>query len=692
MISGLYSRQSNSDAPFTSETIRLDVDGSFPQMAASGTGFSGLQTRAHWVARPLVKTVTPLGDEWSGPIFLKFGGGGLVPHSSVVFTFVQGNLRATFRGPGLADRVRDFTFTSPHFHEVAIEYDAEQGVQRALDYDTGSHPNRPGALATETLTLDTVFQRAGFSVQRTGQDTTVPSTGSGANQRWSSAEMHDAMQVHFSRLASLPASQRDRARWALWTFFAKRFQEDPGGTDGSTGGIMFDSIGAAERQGTAIFRDSFIAQAPAGDPALDAWRRRMAFWTAAHEMGHAFNLAHAWEKNFGVPWIPQEAGFHLKTFMNYPFFYENGPQSNGDANTIRFFRDFMFRFSDDELLFLRHAPERFVIMGGDRFGSNHAFEQARISPAPPFTLELRVNRPVPEFEFMEPVVIELKLTNTTSQPVLVPSRILRTHDKLVVSVRKRRGDAELHEPFAHYFFQDEASVLGPGESIYGSMFVSAGNQGWSIAGPGYYDIEACLHLENEDILANPLAIRVAPPRSRDEEYIGQDYFSGDVARVLAFDGSLALTRANDTLREVAGKLESSAAAIHARVALDLPRSRAFKLLETGAEKYRIREVEPEEACIRGLSATLGDRAISARAAESLGHIDYRYYVERFSEGLGVQKRSPEAAAVSQCMRDTLAGRKVAPRVLSDIDAYRKAWGGAAETSAAQKPKARGRKR
>ena len=91
----------------------------------------------------------------------------------------------------------------------------------------------------------------------------------------------------------------DRPQWALWTFFAE--QHDMGA---GLGGIMFDDIGPNHRQGTAIFTDTFIRNAPTGDPNPAAWRQRMQYWTAIHEMGHAFNLAHAWQKALGSPWIP----------------------------------------------------------------------------------------------------------------------------------------------------------------------------------------------------------------------------------------------------------------------------------------------------------------------------------------------------------------------------------------------------
>src|SRR6266571_6917277 len=117
---------------------------------------------------------------------------------------------------------------------------------------------------------------------------------------------------------------------------------------------MFDDIGPNQCQGTALFTKAFISQPPAGDPNPDAWVRRMIFWTACHEMGHAFNLAHSWQKALGTPWIPLANEPEARSFMNYPY--------NVAAGQTAFFADFEFRFSDGELLFMRHAPARFVEM------------------------------------------------------------------------------------------------------------------------------------------------------------------------------------------------------------------------------------------------------------------------------------------------------------------------------------------
>lgn len=80
---------------------------------------------------------------------------------------------------------------------------------------------------------------------------------------------------------------------------------------------------------------------------------------------------------------------------------------------IAFFAAFEYGFSPDELLFMRHAPERLVEMGAEPWFSNHgfereAFEQLRAAANGLLELQVRVHRE-PRFEFLEPVVVELRL-------------------------------------------------------------------------------------------------------------------------------------------------------------------------------------------------------------------------------------------------------------------------------------------
>lgn len=682
-VSGLYQWQAPGTPQGTRAEFRLDVDGLFPLMAASGSEIAGLTQRVDWVARPLVATASPTGTAWSGPITYKNGATFQFQHTDVRIEPNGQLMRVTLSGGG-PDRIRDFAFSSASFRPVEFEFDHVTGVTPVTGIRTFDHPNRPGSLPDEELTIDGVFRRAGFDVRASNGNSQVPLTLAGTNERWSDAEMHDAMQIHWSRFANRP-------QWSLWTLFAALHE------DGSSlGGIMFDDIGPNHRQGTALFLKSFIANAPAGDTAQEAWVRRMAFWTAVHEMGHAFNLAHAWDKDasFGTrrPWMTMDSGFHLQTFMNYPYLYQSGTFS--DANTVRFFRDFSFRFNDEELLFLRHAPERFVEMGGSNWFDNHAFEQADVSPVPGFRLDLRVNRPTPTFEALEPVVIELKLTNAADSPALLPDRLLRTAERMTVMVKRENRPAKQWTPFAHFCWQSKPSVLPPGESVYESLFVGAGGDGWVIDEPGRYTIQVCLRVNGEDVVSNPLTVRVTPPRSHDEEFWAQDFYTEDVARTLAFDGTRFLTGANDTLREVRTRFPDSGAAIHAAVALELPGTRPYKLYDpvtddrvraAGGSRGQIEVHKAEDTAAADLGSVLGDAAKAPRAAESLGHIDYRYYCEHCAEAQEGHGDRQEANDTRRSLVGTLKDRGVPERILNTIQVP-------AEAGETDGPAPRGRRR
>jgi len=263
------------------EELRLDVDGSLPQNVASGTIYRALNSRVDWVAK-----VAPDGpNTWTGTVWYKDGDLGAFPYTNVkIQTIRSGSMapqgaKVIYSGGGIPNAERAFAYKSPYFHTVEFEFDHVRGVTSVPQIKTHEHPNRPAILPAETLTIPRVFRRAGFDIKVSPGGNSIPITGAGANARWSDMEMHDAMQQYWSRFAN-------RAQWAMWVFYAALHER---GT--SLGGIMFDDIGGNHRQGTAIFTNAFISQPPANDLAPDAWVRRMQFWCACHEMGHAFNLA-----------------------------------------------------------------------------------------------------------------------------------------------------------------------------------------------------------------------------------------------------------------------------------------------------------------------------------------------------------------------------------------------------------------
>jgi len=629
------------------EELRLDVDGRYRQMTASGTVPISKVQRLHWVAS--LQVVKP--NLYTGGIWYKDPAVSPFAYSQVSIKVTKSILpglrkaSVTFSGGGLPKRVRIFHFRSPYFHKVRFEFDAATGITPDTTFDTSSHPNRPATLPNEVLTIENVFRRAGFDISRSG-DSVVPLAGAGANAQWSNTEMHDAMKVSWSRFA-------DKAQWAMWTFFANQHEMGP-----SLGGIMFDDIGPNERQGTSLFYNSFISNPPAGDPNGAAHVKRMHFWTAVHEMGHAFNLAHSWQKSLGVSWIPLADEPEARSFMNYPY--------NVNGGQTAFFADFEYRFSNPELLFTRHAPSRFVEMGNAAWFDNHGFKQAAENPEPKLALELRANRKTTEFEFLEPVVAELKLKNISTEPQLVDEHLLTTLNGVTIVMKKQGKPARQYVPYAQLCMQAKAKALNPGESMYESVFLSAGLNGMDLSEPGYYVLQACLHRSDGDVLSLPLVLRISPPRGYEEEYLAQDFFTDDVGRVLAFDGSRVLGNANDTLRAVSEKLGDRRVALHALVALGRPARRDGKVLqlENGVRDIGQKKGQPDQA---KSELTLALTSNPDRAAESLGHIDYKVYIDMLTDFLSDRGERKEAAQIQDTLQTTLLKRGVIARVIDQVN-------------------------
>ena len=391
------------------DELRLDIDGRHSLMTASGRILAGTRYFVHWIAS--IKQ-TKL-NRYEGKIWFKEAPGTPFPYTHVSidvdksFYTYQKKAVVTFIYGSTAHK-RQYRFKSRYFHPQSFEYDFAEGTIPITNIDTQIHPTHPSNLVQETISIETVYRRAGFDV-RTNAGAAIPLSMAGANKIWNDNELHDAMQIYWS-------SFRDAPQWAVWVIFAAEHESGSG-----LAGIMFDDIGPNHRQGTAIFLDSSLFDADSGIVQPGDWEERYKFWCACHEVGHCFNLAHSWQKDypsFGSSWIPLSNNTSSTSFMNYPFYYPYGPNSAYNSETD-YFNSFEYRFDDEELLFMRHAPIKYVQPGNADWFDHHGFQQANTTERAALKLELRANRKSLNFEFMEPIVLELKLTNVSKQPIVI---------------------------------------------------------------------------------------------------------------------------------------------------------------------------------------------------------------------------------------------------------------------------------
>jgi hypothetical protein len=344
--------------------------------------------------------------------------------------------------------------------------------------------------------------------------------------------------------------------------------------------------------------------------------------------------------------------------MNYPYRVAPAP---GKTREQTFFANFQFRFSDPELLFLRHAPERFVEMGSAPWFDHHAFEQARAEVVTPLGLEVRLHRPA-LFEFLEPVVVELKLTNVSGSPIVLDRHVLESDDVQLI-VTREGGQPHAVRPYVRRCFEPDPVTLEVGESLYAQATVSFDAYGHAIAEPGRYAVHAMLRAEELDILAAPLDIRVLTPGSRDEELLAGDVFDPEVGAVLAVGGSRGLPVAVAVLENVSDRLAGSRIAVHADAALGAAAVRDGIVLgdrsSDGVMGVEVRRADPDEAA-RRLSAAFGDLDV---AAQTFGHIGVTEKVMRDASALKAAGNRQEAGALATGLVETLEQRGVKESVV-----------------------------
>jgi hypothetical protein len=254
----------------------------------------------------------------------------------------------------------------------------------------------------------------------------------------------------------------------------------------------------------------------------------------------------------------------------------------------------------------------------------------------------------------------------------VDKNILEGSDELTVAIKRQGSPARQFIPYAQYCHMKSPAVLNPGESLYESLFPAAGLSGWEIAEPGYYVTQACLHLGDEDVVSNPMIMRITPPQGYEEEFLAQDFFSDDVGRILTFDGSQVLSGGINTLQEVSDRLKKKRVSSHALIALGRAKAIDYKLLDLKKDTSPLMSAAEAGGKIKISPASKDEarkeltRALEPEFAETLGHVDYKWYADRFTDWLEKQGENNAAQEIQETLMKTLSTRGVKKEVLDDI--------------------------
>jgi hypothetical protein len=611
-----------------SVVVRVDVDRFFPQNRIS-IEVSSLapNTTAHAIAEVTCNQI-PLNNRRRITAMITYrdpdGDPALIQGEEVVFeatrnvegAVVEYDYLLTLRGTGTI-RSYPLKFLSPYFDKLDFEVTVVKGAGPAVtSYDTSSSSNRPEDLFSETISLETIFQRAGFKATQSSSEMEIPRDLANKNFKlaWSNSELNDAMSM-FSSLVG----KANCPSWDMWVLYADCHEEN-------FCGVMFD-LTYPQRQGSAIFTKSSLNVPPDGVKVEDekVWIARNYFFTAVHEMGHAFNLAHSFQKadkDFeglsGDPWDPNLLNqAEARSFMNYPW--------KVDGAEEKFFKSFRFRFLDDELIFMRHAPRRFVQMGYSSMFVDHGFKPpSALTQTGRWTLEIGTDRQILSmnvYNFLEPVILEFKLTNNSKSEQNIDNKLLDDGNHIIVFVQREGRQARKWRSMVTAIAEEKVTVLKQGQSIYTSYMISASAEGWLIDEPGFYKAQAALYMHDEILLSNVLRLYVAPPTTAEEIKYAPDYFVRDVGRALFFDGALSMDNVKKTLENIKTDCRDNPAARHAEVALSLYKLRDYKQIDWNGEMFSVK--------LSKANVKEGDRELKNIidknqdiAADTLGHFKY----------------------------------------------------------------------
>jgi len=600
----------------------------------------------------------------------------------------------TFTEEGSTIPIQTFTCqkVSSAFRQVTLEVDVCQSVNTAPilpTHDTNDHPDYPGGLPRRLLSVAQAYLEAGIDMTINPthsiiDDTALPDTN------WRASELHDAMETYFSRYPrnAFMATQQ----WNIWGMLASGVFEECSifgcQLRPDVAGVLFDyRVDEPDRQGCAVFREhQWYNNLPSGPPANvgEAWALRQFLYTYVHEIGHAFNLLHSWEKHLATP-----AGTSddlALSWMNYPQRYDI---ARDPSIHPAFWNAFRMEFQPDELVHIRHGDLPTVIFGGEDFGQGAALENLKnVDGEAPIQFIIRGKR---YFRFLEPVILEFKLKNNSERlghaiPIKINADLTPENGSIFIQIQRHNGRVIVYEPIAHMC--GDSSLKELPSSVLGrhcqNALISFGKYGHYIDEPGIYRVRAMYHgLDGMLVISNVHELRVGTPLSHDEEKDAQDFYSRSAGLALYLGGSDSafLQSGMDCLREISEKYEKSPIGAHLSLVLAQNLSRPFRrLVEVDREKIEVegkqmevikskraeRKADPQEAL------NLVNKALQQQEQDeaTFENITYHYCRRTKADLLADIGQQDEAQKELDRLIHYLRGRGVKEDVLSEIDTYK----------------------
>ena len=467
-------------------------------------------------------------------------------------------------------------FASPYFRSVLWEQDCVAGAVPFVSYDTNQLA-KPAGSHSGALDVSGAYRLAGIEVLPSGTPNVIPVAAAGADAKWTDAELHAAMVGNFSLWANVP-------QWKVWLLVATEHV-------GAYRGIMFDYTDTHQRQGCAVFSNAIAGSAP--------YDQRAQLRTYVHEIGHAFNLLHSWQKNLADPPQPlgDNSGFGDLSWMNYTWNYQPSSGPGGDA---AYWSAFPFQFTNNEVIHLRHGLYNNVVMGANPFAKGAAEVDPDIFSAPAedrsgLALEVRSKR---NFGYGEPVVVEIKLAATDTRGTATHGYLHPNDDFTTIAIRQPSGRTVLYRPMLRHCADEHREVrVGADLALYKSAYIGHGRDGGYFEQPGRYAIRAAYVAADGSRIVSPVTeLRVRPPVTARDEEVGELLMGDEQGQLLALLGSDSehLAGGNEALDELLDKHGNHPLATFARLAKGVNAARVFKTILPD-KRVTVRDADPSAA-------------------------------------------------------------------------------------------------
>lgn len=386
-------------------------------------------------------------------------------------------------------------------------------------------------------------------------DLPVPPFAS-ASDPWTRAELHAFMQSNRN-----PATDLDK-EWQMYHVSVPfDFSPQPGIL-----GIMFDEI-QDEREGACSFIQNFT-----GDHNDDRAKLR----SAAHEVGHGFNLLHPQSESLPLDNSIMTQSRDVKEFIE-------GPQRRGSYP-----EDINFAFNVHNRHHLIHSPDVVVRPGGEDFEFGHPPEDQLQGFAPEAAdnadaagIELRLKMGNDHLKLGEPLILRIELVNNGKHNTRVPINIGTAFHRTAVTVRKSGEKARQVRSFVIACDGHDNQELKPGQSVGSDETIYWDRNGCVFQAPGLYVVSATVSWEDG---GQPFAAKASvevwvdyPVTDRDNR-IAALLMNNEVGKYLALGGNA------HHLKEAVARIEQAT-----KVAKNHPAVMRINQINEAGEKPRMKK-------------------------------------------------------------------------------------------------------